>query len=93
MYETVFQTLPLLQSIMSSHSETQQNIDPITNPTSPYYLHPSDASFILVSTPFTGNNFIDWKRSVTIALSAKNKLVFINGTISKPDDSSPLFPA
>ena len=78
---------------MSSSSETQQNIDPITNPTSPYYLHPSDASFILVSTPFTGNNFIDWKRSVMIALSAKNKLGFINGNISKPADSSSVFPA
>ena len=59
--------------------------------TSPYYLHPSDASFILVSAPFSGTNFNDWKRAVVIALSAKNKLAFIDGSIPKPELNSPTF--
>lgn len=56
-------------------------------PTSPYYLHPSDANHVLVNFLFNGNNFNDWRRSVVISLSAKNKLGFVNGTIPEPEQS------
>ena len=42
-----------------------------------YYLHPSDNSgALLVSEIFTGENYIAWSRSMTIALTVKNKIAF-----------------
>ena len=56
----------------------------------PYYLHASDApGMTIVNNPFDGTGYQGWKRSVLIALSAKNKLGFITGTHSIPADGSP----
>ncbi|KAL2895195.1 Retrovirus-related Pol polyprotein from transposon RE1 [Bienertia sinuspersici] len=73
---------------MSSHSSAQtRNIDPAQDPSSPYYIHPSDSQYKLVPTIFYGSAYNDWKRSVMIGLSAKNKLGFIDGSIPKPLDN------
>lgn len=46
------------------------------DPTHAFYLHSSDSSGMnLVNTPFDGRGYQGWKRSMLIALSAKNKLV------------------
>ncbi|XP_019227759.1 PREDICTED: uncharacterized protein LOC109209046 [Nicotiana attenuata] len=51
----------------------------------PYYLHSSNApGMSLVSSPFDGRGFPGWRISVLIAISAKNKLGFINGTCVEP---------
>ncbi|XP_006367204.1 uncharacterized protein [Solanum tuberosum] len=51
----------------------------------PHYLHPSDSpGMMLVHSLFDGKGFAGWKRAIVIALSAKNKLSFI--------DSSPIVP-
>ncbi|KAL0395627.1 UNVERIFIED_CONTAM: hypothetical protein Scaly_0011100 [Sesamum calycinum] len=39
---------------------------------------------VLVSTPLVGNNYLMWSRSVKVALTAKMKLSFIDGTYLKP---------
>ena len=54
--------------VSSDNQVSQQiHIDLTQNPASVYYLHPSDhASTKLVNTPFDGNGFGDWKRSVII---------------------------
>jgi len=50
-----------------------------------YFLHPSDhPGLLLVSTPFDGTSFGSWKRTMTIALSTKSKLYFVDGTLAKP---------
>ncbi|XP_076931060.1 uncharacterized protein LOC143596082 [Bidens hawaiensis] len=55
----------------------------------PLFLHPSDhPGMILVSKSFDGSVFGAWKRAMTIALSAKNKLVFVNGEFVSPTDTS-----
>jgi len=41
-----------------------------------------------VNNPFDGTGYKGWKRSVLIAMSAKNKLRFITGTQSIPADGS-----
>ena len=42
-------------------------------------------NMFLVSTFLNGNeNYLQWKFSVQIALGAKKKLGFINGTTSRP---------
>lgn len=66
-----------------------QSTDPTLNPSSPYYLHPSDhASAKLVSTPFDGTGYADWKRSMIIGLTAKNKMCFVDGSLEKPSDDA-----
>jgi hypothetical protein len=54
----------------------------------PLYLHHSDSSgSVLVSQLLTGDNYYTWSRSMFMALTAKNKLQFINGTLRKPNPS------
>lgn len=56
----------------------------------PYHLHASDApGMTLVNTLFDGKGYQEWKRSVLIALSAKNKLDFIIGNHVIPYVDSP----
>ena len=65
---------------------TEHQLDPSQNPVSPYYIHPSDnLGMKLVSLKFDGKNYTDWKRSMLISLTAKNKTGFVNGTITKPE--------
>uniref|UniRef100_A0A7C8YWD1 Retrotransposon Copia-like N-terminal domain-containing protein n=1 Tax=Opuntia streptacantha TaxID=393608 RepID=A0A7C8YWD1_OPUST len=60
-------------------------------PTDPLYIHPSDQpGQLLVSTPFNGDNFDNWRRSVIIALSAKHKVALIDGSCECPAPTAPL---
>ncbi|XP_070036371.1 uncharacterized protein [Nicotiana tomentosiformis] len=55
----------------------------------PYYFHPSDSpDMVLINSLFDGKGYGGWRRAIVIALSAKNKLNFIDGTYSEPDSSS-----
>ncbi|XP_022851410.1 uncharacterized protein LOC111373157 [Olea europaea var. sylvestris] len=57
----------------------------IEDGSNPFYLHHThNPGLILVSQPLTGDNYASWSRSMKIALSVKNKLGFINGSISRP---------
>lgn len=59
------------------------------DPNHPYFLHSSDApGMSLVNAVFDGRGFQGWRRSVPIALSAKNKLGFINGSCPVPAATS-----
>lgn len=65
----------------NNQSSNQNNIDP----SSIYYIHPSDGTTTqFVSVKFNGNGFHNWKRSMLLTLSAKNKLGFVDGTIAIP---------
>ncbi|XP_039071462.1 uncharacterized protein LOC120218595 [Hibiscus syriacus] len=62
--------------------------DSFDNGVNPYYLHQSDNSgTILVTQLLSNDNFHSWKRSTMLALSAKNKIGFIDGSITAPDSS------
>lgn len=51
-----------------------------------FLVHPSDKpTVVLLSRLLTGNNHGTQARVMTMALQAKNKLSFVDGTISKPD--------
>lgn len=68
--------------------------NPTQDPVSPYYIHPNgNASIPLISKKFNGEGYGEWKRSMMIALSVKNKLGFINGTLPKPSISDPKYKA
>nr|XP_033511566.1 uncharacterized protein LOC117276323 [Nicotiana tomentosiformis] len=56
----------------------------------PLYIHLSDnLGLSLVSNIFDGTWYSDWRRSMLIALSVKNKLCFIQPDYKKPPPNSP----
>ncbi|GKE15257.1 cysteine-rich receptor-like protein kinase 8 [Tanacetum coccineum] len=84
-------------------SNNQQQPPPVTGDMSsqpedtnssnyPLFLHQNDhPGLILISKKLLGSeNYSSWRRSMTIALNAKNKLKIITKQYPEPDDSSPL---
>ncbi|XP_074383495.1 uncharacterized protein LOC141725032 [Apium graveolens] len=70
---------------MLSNSHNQ-----VVNYNDPYYLSSGDNPRQQLGTMLLfGENFINWSRSVKMALGAKNKLGFIDGSLSKPYENSP----
>ncbi|XP_059315436.1 uncharacterized protein LOC132066058 [Lycium ferocissimum] len=77
-------------SITAGVADAQSN--PKYDPSHPYHLTSSDSPGTnLVNTVFDGRGFPGWRRSILIALTAKKKLGFINGTCKSPDPESPAF--
>lgn len=61
---------------------------------SPYYLHPNEnPSLVLVSPPLDGRNHHSWARSMRLSLISKNKMKFVDGTLSQPSPLDPLYEA
>jgi hypothetical protein len=58
----------------------------------PLFLHQNDhPGLILISKKLLGSkNYSSWRRSMTIALNAKNKLKIITKAYPEPDAKSPL---
>lgn len=74
---------------MTENKATKTEVVDASSISSPYYLHHSDnPGLMLVSQPLTENNYPTWSRAMTTALSAKNKLGFIDGTVDKPGTDS-----
>uniref|UniRef100_A0A2N9HIV2 Reverse transcriptase Ty1/copia-type domain-containing protein n=1 Tax=Fagus sylvatica TaxID=28930 RepID=A0A2N9HIV2_FAGSY len=57
-------------------------------PTSTTYTMGTVPGAILVSQPLVGDNYHTWSRSMVMALTAKNKVGFVNGLIEQPKDES-----
>lgn len=75
------QPMPPLSFNMVGKNDKHQDIT--LNPSSVYYLHPTDIRLKLVNSVFKGVGFKEWKRAMTIALSTKNKLGFVE-TVKRP---------
>ncbi|XP_019224022.1 PREDICTED: uncharacterized protein LOC109205734 [Nicotiana attenuata] len=87
---------PSPSAVDSGSSTTTESSQPtVTNDSShPFYLYPSDSpGMILFNSIFDGKSYRGWHRAVFIALSAKYKLGFIDGSITGPATSSPSFKA
>ncbi|GKC32466.1 cysteine-rich receptor-like protein kinase 8, partial [Tanacetum coccineum] len=71
----------------SPPSQNSQNIEDINSPHRPLFFHLNDhPSLFLISKKLLGSeNYETWRRSLLIALSAKNKLKLINGEYEEPD--------
>ena len=53
----------------------------------PFYLHSyKNPSIVLVKPPLIGNNYHSWCQAMKMALLSKNKLGFIDGSLSVPDE-------
>ncbi|XP_021761302.1 uncharacterized protein LOC110726144 [Chenopodium quinoa] len=65
--------------------ETNKSQDPTQNPVSPYNIHPNDSlKMTSVTVKFDGTSYGDWKCAMMIGLTAKNKLAFVDGSITVP---------
>ncbi|CAN6679030.1 unnamed protein product [Malus baccata var. baccata] len=65
---------------MTSHSKWE-------NPNHPLYLHHSDQpGAVLVHQPLVEDNYSTWVQSMTMALTVKNKLGLVDGTVEKPTE-------
>lgn len=71
-------------------SGSSSSHDQNSNTNDPFFIHHSDnPGTNLVSQILTGENYASWNRSMKIALSAKNKFEFVDGSITKPNGSDP----
>ncbi|KAL1222697.1 hypothetical protein V5N11_004448 [Cardamine amara subsp. amara] len=56
---------------------------------SPYDLSPSDNPGCVISQPLLrGSNYDEWSANIRLALMARKKFGFVDGTIPKPDENS-----
>ena len=75
-------------SISSTSIPTAPTVQPWENSSSPYFLSNSDNPGVsLVVQHLIEENYSTWSRAVLIALDAKSKIGFIDGSIPKPQSS------
>lgn len=75
------------------NSSTNELITSSIDVASPFFIRSSDTlHYVLVSNVFTGVGFNSWKRSMVISLFAKNKIIFVDGTIIPPLSNSSTYP-
>ena len=69
-----------------SHTKASNSSSSLnTDPSSPYFIHHSDyPSHMLAPIKLNGANYPSWSRSMIHALTAKNKIGFINRSIQPP---------
>ncbi|XP_075095320.1 uncharacterized protein LOC142173597 [Nicotiana tabacum] len=78
-------------STIAGTGSTASGMTGVVNSAHSYYLHPSNyPGMNLVSSVFDGKSYEGWRRATVIALSAKNKLGFINGSLVVPTADSGL---
>ncbi|XP_015161028.1 uncharacterized protein [Solanum tuberosum] len=87
---------PIAEIVLPSESSSTLNEQPShvvrIDKHHPYFLHNSDSPRMnLITSTFDGKGFPGWRRSILIALSAKKKLGFINGTCAAPDPQNPQY--
>ena len=69
----------------STSSTSVPSIQPWENSSSPYYLSSGDnLGVFLIVRHLIEENYSTWSRAIFIALDAKSKLGFIDGSIPKP---------
>jgi len=64
--------------------------DPLLNPSSPYFIHPSDGPSSVSITPILdGTNYQSWSRTFRMTLISRNKMAFLLGTTPVPSITEP----
>ncbi|XP_075665261.1 uncharacterized protein LOC142634902 [Castanea sativa] len=75
----------------SSPSTAHRELSPMEDPRSPFFLHHGESpGAILVTQPLTEDNYPKWARAMRMALDAKSKLGFVDGTITASMAITPL---
>ena len=72
-------------------SSSTTTYSPMDNIHSPFFLHSGDhPGLALVSHVLTGPNYNTWSRAMVMALNAKNKLGFVDGSLRSPPTDDPM---
>ncbi|CAN6696644.1 unnamed protein product [Malus baccata var. baccata] len=78
---------------MGDNADTKSTSSSMTSrlkwesPNHPLYLHHSDQpGAVLVPQPLVEDNYSTWIQSMTMALTVKNKLGLVDGTVKKPSE-------
>ncbi|XP_052107322.1 uncharacterized protein LOC110273108 [Arachis duranensis] len=72
----------MMAQFQTFQATSRSNTNLLQDPSSCYYLHPSETPGIaLTTTPLTTLNYHTWSKSVWICLKSKNKIRFIDGTL------------
>ncbi|XP_034223843.1 uncharacterized protein LOC117634050 [Prunus dulcis] len=78
----------------SNHSQTNSNhsstsdTNPSMDSSHPYFVSHSDhPGLMLVPTKLNGTNYPSWSKSMIHALTAKNKIGLVNGSIKPPSET------
>ncbi|KAH0749901.1 hypothetical protein KY290_029133 [Solanum tuberosum] len=80
----------MVDTLSSSEVQPGTQSSTLIDSASPFYIHPSDSpGMLLVNSPFDGKGYAGWSRALVIALSAKNKLGLIDGSLAEPLPSDP----
>ena len=75
----------------ASSSTSQRELSPMEDPRSLFFLHHGESlGAILVSQPLTEDNYPTWARAMKMALDAKSKLGFVDGSITASMAVTPL---
>ncbi|XP_043705378.1 uncharacterized protein LOC122655231 [Telopea speciosissima] len=76
---------PMDASSLSGSSPLPSALSSGVDPSSPYHLHHSDnPGTVLVTVPLNGCNYPTWRRAMRMALFAKNKMMFVDGSLVRP---------
>ncbi|XP_072088179.1 uncharacterized protein [Arachis hypogaea] len=80
----------LLHQLTTLQSQiSKNNTSRIQDQSSPYFIHPGENTGTpIISIVLTPNNYGSWSHAMIRALSSKNKLKFIDGTIRKPENNN-----
>ncbi|XP_072066679.1 uncharacterized protein [Arachis hypogaea] len=84
-----------LSQISAIQAHVAKNtVNPMQDLASPYFLHPGESpGNNLIPVTLNAHNYNSWSRAMLLALKSKNKLKFIDGSITKPNENDPLFEA
>ena len=75
--------LSMASNIETNSTSCPREISPLEDPRSPFFLHHGETpGAILVAQPLTKDNYPTWARAMRMALDAKSKLGFVDGSIT-----------
>ncbi|XP_072071634.1 uncharacterized protein [Arachis hypogaea] len=81
-------------SQFQAHLDRSSSSSAISNPISPYFLHPGESpGLALIPLKLTPQNYYQWSHDMWRALRSKNKVKFLDGSILKPGEGDPNFEA
>ena len=74
-----------------SSSSSQRELSPMEDPRSPFFLHHGETpGAILITQPLTEDNYPTWAKAMRMALDAKSKLGFVDGSVNASMAVTPL---
>lgn len=70
---------------MITGGETSDHACSVNNINNPFYIYSRENPRQIVATHLlTGLNYNSWSHTMQVTMNAKNKLIFVDGTIVKP---------